>query len=59
MLVQSTRSDYQSDDLSAVLEGLAPDGGLFVEKELGSRPFDWRACLPCAPLERAAKPGSR
>ena len=55
MLVQSTRSAYQSDDLGAVLEGLAPDGGLFVEKELGSRPFDWRACLPCAPLERAEK----
>ena len=55
MLVQSTRSAYQSDDLGAVLEGLAPDGGLFVEKELGSRPFDWKACLPCAPLERAEK----
>ena len=55
MLVQSTRSAYQSDDLGAVLEGLAPDGGLFVEKELGSRPFDWKGCLPCAPLERAEK----
>ncbi len=55
MLVQSTRSAYETDEISAVLEGLAPDGGLFVEKELGSRPFDWRACLSCAPLERAEK----
>ena len=55
MLVQSTRSAYETDDLGAVLEGLAPDGGLFVEKELGSRPFDWKACLPCASLERAEK----
>lgn len=55
MLVQSTRSAYETDDLGAALEGLAPDGGLFVEKELGSRPFDWKACLPCAPLERAEK----
>ncbi len=55
MLVQSTRSAYETDDLGAVLEGLAPDGGLFVEKELGSRPFDWKGCLPCAPLTRAEK----
>ena len=53
MLVQSTRSDYQSDDLRAVLEGLAPDGGLFVEPGLGSRPFGWQGCLTLSPLEMA------
>ena len=53
MFVQSTRSDYKTDDLHAVLEGLAPDGGLFVDADLGSRPFDWRSCLSLSPLGMA------
>ena len=53
MFVQSTRSDYKADDLHAVLEGLAPDGGLFVDADLGSRPFDWRSCLSLPPLGMA------
>lgn len=53
MMVQSTRSDYKTDDLHAVLEGLAPDGGLFVEAKLGERPFDWEGCLDLSPLGMA------
>ncbi len=55
MLVQSTRSDYRTDELNAVLEGLAPDGGLFVEPELGSRPFAWQDCLSLSPLDMAER----
>lgn len=54
MKVQSTRSAYQTDDVSAVLEGIAPDGGLFVDAGLGARPFDWQGCLQL-PVPEAAE----
>ena len=44
MLYHSTRSDRCSvDSAQAVLEGLAPDGGLYMPDALPA--FDWKACL--------------
>ena len=45
MLVQSTRGDSFMRDTQAVLAGIAPDGGLFVDTSLTERAFDWRDCL--------------
>lgn len=53
MNVQSTRSNYTVSDRRAVLEGIAPDGGLYVDPELKNRPFDWRHCLTLSPLGMA------
>ena len=44
MLYHSTRSDLSAvDSAQAVLEGLAPDGGLYMPDSLPG--FDWKACL--------------
>ena len=44
MLYHSTRSNSTAvDSAQAVLEGLAPDGGLYMPKTLPA--FDWKACL--------------
>ena len=44
MLYHSTRSDKCTvDSAQAVLEGLAPDGGLYMPMALPA--FDWKACL--------------
>ena len=44
MLYHSTRSDFAAvDSAQAVLEGLAPDGGLYMPQALPE--FDWKACL--------------
>ena len=53
MEYQSTRSLYRTDAVSAVLDGIAPDGGLFVDPGLGKRAFDWEGCLRMAPLQMA------
>ncbi len=53
MIYQSTRGKEQTDELHAVLQGIASDGGLFVDPAPESRPFDWQACLRCAPLDMA------
>ncbi len=47
MIYLSTRGRGQADGLNAVLDGLAPDGGLFVDPTLGreSAAFDWQGCL--------------
>ena len=45
MNYKSTRSDIYVSDLEAVLQGLAADGGLFVDPTLPTRPFDWQKCL--------------
>ena len=56
MLYQSTRSDFQASDLQAVLQGLAPDGGLFVDPLLPRRSdFDWAGCLEKPALGMAAQ----
>ncbi|MBQ8833327.1 MAG: threonine synthase [Oscillospiraceae bacterium] len=44
MLYHSTRSqDFRADSAQAVLEGLAPDGGLYMPESLPA--FDWKKCL--------------
>ena len=44
MLYHSTRSDLSAvDSAQAVLEGLAPDGGLYMPENLPA--FDWKKCL--------------
>ncbi|MBP3684597.1 MAG: threonine synthase [Oscillospiraceae bacterium] len=44
MIYHSTRSKaYRADSAQAVLEGLAPDGGLYMPENLPA--FDWKACL--------------
>ena len=44
MLYHSTRNPgLTADSAAAVLEGLAPDGGLYMPAALPA--FDWRACL--------------
>lgn len=44
MLYHSTRSEnHRADSAQAVLEGLAPDGGLYMPQSIPS--FDWKACL--------------
>lgn len=55
MKYQSTRSGYCVEDVKAVLDGIAPDGGLFVDPHLGEEPFDWENCLRLPPMEMAAK----
>ena len=55
MLYQSTRSHEQVTDTAAVLRGIAPDGGLYVDPKLGERPFDWQGCLKLSPLGMAEK----
>ena len=53
MYYQSTRSDHRVSDTAAILEGIAPDGGLYIDPALGSRPFDWQGCLKLPPLGMA------
>ena len=44
MLYHSTRSiSHAVDSAQAVLEGLAPDGGLYMPEKMPA--FDWKACL--------------
>ena len=44
MLYHSTRSNSAAvDSAQAVLEGLAPDGGLYMPEKIPA--FDWKACL--------------
>lgn len=45
MKYQSTRSDYTTSDLEAVVKGIAPDGGLFIDPHVKSIRFDWQGCL--------------
>ncbi len=54
MLYHSTRSEsHQADSAQAVLEGLAPDGGLYMPKALPE--FDWKACLKGTSQEMATR----
>ena len=44
MLYHSTRCNtLTADSAQAVLEGLAPDGGLYLPEKIPA--FDWKACL--------------
>ena len=52
MLYHSTRSESDRvDSAQAVLEGLAPDGGLYMPVSLPS--FDWKACLEGSSMDMA------
>ena len=55
MNYQSTRSAMCANDTDAVLQGIAPDGGLYIDPELDKRPFDWQGCLALSPLQMAEK----
>jgi len=55
MLYQSTRSEHRVSDTAAILEGIAPDGGLYIDPTLAGRPFDWESCLALPPLGMADK----
>ena len=51
---QSTRSSaFKADSVTAVLEGIAPDGGLYITDPAGID-FDWRAALKCSSREMSA-----
>ena len=44
MIYHSTRSTlHRADSAQAVLEGLAPDGGLYMPENIPA--FDWRSAL--------------
>ena len=45
MRYQSTRGKNYSSDTQAVLQGMAPDGGLFIDPEIKNINFDWEKCL--------------
>ena len=52
MLYHSTRSElHKADSAQAVLEGLAPDGGLYMPQSIPS--FDWKACLQGSSMDMA------
>ena len=52
MIYHSTRSTRLcADSARAVLEGLAPDGGLYVPKSIPA--FDWRKCLQGSAMDMA------
>ena len=45
MNYQSTRGKIVVSDTRAVLQGMAPDGGLFIDPEIKNIDFDWEKCL--------------
>ena len=54
MLYHSTRGRSRPvDSAEAVLEGLAPDGGLYMPEELPE--FDWKDCLTGSSMDMSAK----
>ena len=55
MLYQSTRGGAPADGCEAVLRGIAPDGGLYVDAALAKRPFPWDEVLCLPPLSMAAR----
>ena len=53
MLYHSTRNaTLTADSADAVLQGLAPDGGLYMPAALPA--FDWQKCLGCSAQEMSA-----
>ena len=54
MLYHSTRSQLPAvDSAQAVLEGLAPDGGLYMPENLPA--FDWKACLQGSSMDMSTR----
>ena len=56
MNYQSTRNDaLTATATAAVLKGIAPDGGLYILKNLKDLPFDWQSVLSCDTQGMASK----
>lgn len=55
MKLQSTRSAEFVSDTAAVVNGLAPDGGLYVDPEIADRPFDAESCVNDTPYDIASR----
>lgn len=55
MKYRSTRSDFSCNSLQAVLQGISPDGGLFVSPEILSKEFDWKSVIGLSTLDMAQK----
>ena len=54
MTYQSTRNQaLRADSAQAVLEGLAPDGGLYILDDFSSLKFDWKETLDLSSLQLA------
>ena len=53
MIYRSTRSEHRASAPEAVLQGIAPDGGLYVPESFPD--FDWQGCLRCPPTEISAR----
>ena len=50
MKYQSTRNqNLTADSTQAVLQGIAPDGGLYIS-DVSALGFDWKSCLNCDAL---------
>ena len=55
MNYQSTRNQNMTvDSTQAVLQGIAPDGGLYVA-DVSALNFDWKACLECDTLTMSGR----
>ena len=52
---QSTRSSLRAAAPEAVLRGLAPDGGLYVDPNISDTQFDVQSCLALDPLGQAER----
>lgn len=53
MKYQSTRSSEFTDSRQAVLNGIARDGGLYINPDLQSVDFDWAKCITLPTLSMA------
>ena len=54
MFYHSTRSEcVRADSAQAVLDGLAPDGGLYMPDAIPS--FDWKQCLTGTSLDMSCQ----
>ncbi len=56
MMYQSTRDHrHIATSTRAVLDGIAPDGGLYILDELATLDFDWRSVLELDTMEMSAR----
>ena len=56
MIYQSTRDHrLAASSTRAVLDGIAPDGGLYILDDLASLDFDWRGVLEKDTMEMSAR----
>lgn len=53
MKYQSTRSSEYTDSRQAVLNGIAQDGGLYINPDLKDLAFDWEKCIKLPTLSMA------